>query len=202
LRRAAPWRIAFIAPDGHSYTQMQAPLAIPQGFAAEPVGPDGLMLVRPIRFADERGTFTILWEGPASKERTFWWQESEVHTLEHGTIRGLHYQDSAWGQAKLIRCIRGEIFDVVVHLATRQVTTIRLAAKDNLMFFVPRGFAHGYQTLVDNTTVTYRVSAPYNKFQERGLRYNDPALAITWPITPAFTNIRDAEWPLLTEAAI
>jgi|SRR5579871_2998913 len=118
-----------------------------------------------------------------------------------GTLRGLHYQAAPHGEAKLIRCTAGAIFDVVVDLRPDSPTYTRhfavaLTATDRRALYVPVGFAHGFQTLVDETEVLYQMSTPYAPASARGVRWNDPAFAIAWP--PASDRImseRDRTYP-------
>ena len=118
-----------------------------------------------------------------------------------GTLRGLHYQAPPFEEDKLVMVMRGAIFDVAVDIRPSSPTRGRhhgevLSAANRLALFVPKGCAHGYQTLVDDTEVIYLVSAVYQPQAERGLRWDDPALAIAWPqVPPAALSAKDAAWP-------
>lgn len=119
-----------------------------------------------------------------------------------GTLRGMHYQLESAPEAKLVRCTRGAIVDVVVDVRPASPTylqhvAVELSAENRRALYVPPLFAHGYQTLVDATEVTYQVSAPYTPGVERGLRHDDPELALSWPLPVTVISDKDASWPLL-----
>lgn len=119
-----------------------------------------------------------------------------------GTLRGLHYQASPYEEAKLVRCTRGSIYDVVVDLRRESPTylkwyAVELNAEDHRMIFVPRGFAHGFQTLVDQSEVFYMMSEFYYSESARGLRWDDPLLGIEWPLANPILSEKDREYALL-----
>lgn len=121
-----------------------------------------------------------------------------------GTLRGMHFQIAPYPEAKLVRCIRGAIVDVIVDMRpyspTRlQHVAVELTADNKTALLVPPYFAHAYQTLVDDTEVLYQVSGSYEPSGERGLRYNDPDLGITWPLPVSVISAKDAAWPLLAD---
>ena len=117
-----------------------------------------------------------------------------------GTLRGLHYQVAPHAETKVIRCTRGAIFDVIVDLrpdspSYRRWQGFELTAAEGTMLYIPEGFAHGYQTLADDTEVAYQVSAPYAPGAEAGIRYDDPAFGITWPMPVTAISEKDVSWP-------
>lgn len=117
-----------------------------------------------------------------------------------GTLRGLHYQKAPYAEDKLIRCVRGAVFDVLVDLRADSPTFlqwegIELTAENRRQVLIPKGFAHGFQSLVDDTEVAYQVSAAYAPEAEAGLRWDDPVLRITWPLTPSELSDKDRNWP-------
>lgn len=119
-----------------------------------------------------------------------------------GTLRGMHMQIAPAPEAKLVRCIRGAIVDIIVDMRpdspTRlQHVAVELTAQNRSAFYVPPYFAHGYQTLTENAEVTYQVSGSYTPSAERGLRYDDPALNLSWPLPVTTISTKDASWPLL-----
>jgi dTDP-4-dehydrorhamnose 3,5-epimerase len=121
-----------------------------------------------------------------------------------GTLRGLHFQIAPHPEAKLVRCIRGAIVDVIVDMRPDSPTrlqhiAVELTADNKRALLVPPYFAHAYQTLVDDTEVLYQVSGSYDPTAERGLRYDDPALAISWPLPVNVISAKDASWPLIAE---
>jgi len=119
-----------------------------------------------------------------------------------GTVRGLHFQRAPHAETKLVRCTKGVIFDVIVDMRAGSETFCRafgaeLSEQNDMMMYVPKGFAHGYQSLTDQTSIFYLVSAPYAPEAEGGLRFDDPRLAIAWPRVVSEISDKDARWPLL-----
>ncbi|MGS0685717.1 dTDP-4-dehydrorhamnose 3,5-epimerase [Nakamurella sp. GG22] len=119
-----------------------------------------------------------------------------------GTLRGMHYQLPPATEAKLVRCISGAIVDQIVDLRPESPTYLRhvsveLSARNRRSLYVPPMFGHGYQTLVDGAEVMYQVSERYTPGQERGLRYNDPALGLEWPLPVSAISEKDDSWPLI-----
>ncbi len=117
-----------------------------------------------------------------------------------GTLRGLHYQHAPHQEAKLVRCTRGAIFDVIVDLRPDSPTRgqwfgAELTERNALMLYAPEGFAHGYQTLADATEAYYMTSAPYAASAARGVRYDDPAFGIVWPLPVSAISDADRQWP-------
>jgi dTDP-4-dehydrorhamnose 3,5-epimerase len=149
----------------------------------------GAILIELEPLSDERGSFA----------RTFAVDEFAAHGLETrvvqcntstsvraGTLRGLHYQVPPYAEAKLVRCVRGSLYDVVVDLRPESPTYcawygLELSASNLLTLFVPAGLAHGFQTLEDETEVLYQMSEQYSAEHARGVRWDDPAFAIEWP---------------------
>jgi dTDP-4-dehydrorhamnose 3,5-epimerase len=119
-----------------------------------------------------------------------------------GTLRGLHYQRAPHTEAKLVRCVRGAVWDLIVDLRRDSPTYLRhqgveLTAENRRQIYVPPGFAHSYVTLVDDSEVIYPVSASYTPQAEGGVRYDDPLLAIEWPVEITTVSEKDMNWPLL-----
>lgn len=169
-----------------------------------------VMLVTGERFRDPRGWFRETYNGGAFIEAgvdVAFVQDNESCSKQKGTVRGLHYQLPPFAQAKLVRVLCGAIFDVAVDLRVGAPTfgrhvAVRLEAAANDALFIPAGFAHGFCTLADDTVVSYKVSAPYAPRYERGIRWDDSALGITWPIASdlAVLSRKDAALPLLAAA--
>ncbi len=129
-------------------------------------------------------------------------QDNVAVSTQRGVLRGLHFQRDPQAQAKLVRCAHGRIFDVAVDLRPGSPTrgkhaAVELSAESPTLLFVPRGFAHGYVTLTAEAVVEYKVDAPYAPAAEGGLAWNDPALAIAWPVKEPLLSDRDRAWPAL-----
>ena len=152
---------------------------------------------------DDRGFFARLFCSAAFAQAGFDAHYPQINTswtARRGTLRGLHYQLPPAAESKVVRCLRGAIHDVIVDLRPDSPTFRAsyahvLTAENRTMMLVPRGFAHGFLTLTDDTEALYLVSSPYAPERERGLRWNDPALAIDWPFPPTDTSSKDAAWP-------
>lgn len=124
-----------------------------------------------------------------------------------GTLRGMHYQAAPYEEAKVVRCTRGAIFDVILDLRPasptyKQWLGVELTAANYRMLYVPEGFAHGFITLMDEAEVTYQVSQFYTPEAERGVRWNDPAFGIEWPVPVTVISEKDSRWPDYTDANI
>jgi dTDP-4-dehydrorhamnose 3,5-epimerase len=154
---------------------------------------------------DDRGFFARLFcqrEFEAHGLSTRIAQTNISYNRRKGTIRGMHFQFPPAAEAKLVRCQRGAILDVVVDLRPESATYLQhvgveLTADNHRALYVPERFAHGYQVLEPDTETAYYVSEFYTPSAEGGLRYSDPRLAIAWPLPPADISPKDQEWPLL-----
>ena len=127
-------------------------------------------------------------------------QANVSYNKKKGTLRGMHYQLSPYEETKLIRCTRGAIYDVIIDLRPASSTYtqwigIELTSENYKMLYVPENFAHGFQTLVDDTEVTYQVSQFYTPGSERGIRWDDPAFGIDWPLAVQVISDKDKNWP-------
>lgn len=152
---------------------------------------------------DSRGYFARTMCGAEFEERglvSHFVQTNHSHSVVRGTLRGMHFQRPPHMEAKLVRCVRGAIYDVIVDLREGSPTYLRsqaveLSAMNGRSLYVPEGFAHGFQTLADNTDVIYAVSHPYSPAAEAGVRYDDATLGISWPEPISVISERDAAWP-------
>jgi dTDP-4-dehydrorhamnose 3,5-epimerase len=157
------------------------------------------------RLEDERGFFARSWcsdEAEALGLNPSFTQCNISFNRRRGTLRGLHYQVAPFAEAKLVRCTRGSAYDVIVDLRAASSTRfqwfgVTLSAENHRMVYVPEGFAHGFQTLEDGTELFYQMSEAYRPEAGRGLRWDDPALAINWPIAEALVSPRDKALPIL-----
>ncbi len=163
----------------------------------------GAYLVDLEAHVDERGSFARCYcddEFAAQGLETRWPQMNLSRNTRRGTLRGMHFQAEPHGEAKVVRCVRGAIFDVLVDLrrgsATRfQWHGVELSAANGRAVYVPRGFAHGFQTLEDDSEVLYLMSNRYVPGAERGFRWDDPDVGIEWPLPASVVGARDAAWP-------
>jgi dTDP-4-dehydrorhamnose 3,5-epimerase len=152
---------------------------------------------------DARGFFARFWcqdEFRANDLNTNWVQGNVSVSRSKGTLRGLHYQIAPFEETKLVRCTRGALFDVMLDLRPDSSTFgewfgVPLSADEHRMLYVPEGIAHGILTLVDNTEASYLVSQFYKPHAEAGVRYNDPAFGIKWPLEIQVISKKDANWP-------
>jgi dTDP-4-dehydrorhamnose 3,5-epimerase len=169
---------------------------------------EGVYIVEPERLMDERGFFARAWcqrEFENAGLETIFVQCNLSFNAKKGTVRGMHYQKNPYEEEKLVRCTKGEIFDVVVDLAPDSSTYLKwlgvhLTEDNHKMLYVPKNFAHGYQTLTDNAVVFYQVSQFYVPGSEGGLRWDDAQLGIQWPHTSGIIiSEKDRQWPLLNE---
>lgn len=165
----------------------------------------GVFVVEPELIKDERGFFACSWSPDEFEKQGLnprLMQCNISFNNKRGTLRGMHFQEKPYEEAKLVRCTRGAMYDVAVDLrmdsATRyQWAAIELTADNRRMLFIPEGFAHGYQTLIDDTEIFYQMSETYHPESARGLRWDDPRLGIEWPLEVAVISTRDQEFDLV-----
>jgi len=163
----------------------------------------GAYLIDLEKRGDERGFFARFF-----CEKEFAQQGLPTHIVQvnnslsaqRGTLRGMHYQLPPSGEVKVVRCIRGSLYDVMVDLRPKSPTFLKwfgaeLTSENRTMMYVPVGFAHGFETTSDDTEALYLVTEFYAPEAERGLRYNDPAVGIEWPIPPVVVSPKDAAHP-------
>ncbi|SDS29219.1 dTDP-4-dehydrorhamnose 3,5-epimerase [Paenibacillaceae bacterium GAS479] len=169
---------------------------------------NGVLIVETDVFGDNRGFFTESYNEQkfrqAGIEHNFI-QDNHSLSQEPGTLRGLHYQLSPKAQTKLVRCISGAIYDVVVDLRKQSSTFGQwqgfiLSEANKRQLLVPKGFAHGFCTLTANTQVMYKVDEYYSKEHDRGIRWDDPELGIDWPTTKVMLSDKDKIHPGIHEA--
>lgn len=150
----------------------------------------GAYIIEPNVLGDERGWFmrTYCNNDFATKElNQNWIQMNHSYTKSIGSVRGLHYQNEPFAEIKLVRCIIGKVFDVIVDIRQNSPTFLKwfgaeLSAENKKMMYVPKGFAHGFQTLEENCELVYCHSQNYNKEMESALHFNDTSLNINWPL--------------------
>ncbi len=164
---------------------------------------EGVFLIDPERLEDERGFFARTWceaEFAAHGIQVSMPQCNISFNRRKGTLRGMHYQREPHGEGKLVRCTMGVLLDVMIDLRPDSPTYLKhvsaeLSAENRRMLYGPPGCAHGFQTLQDDTEVFYQMTVPYLPEAAAGVRYNDPAFALSWPLPVAEITERDRGWP-------
>jgi dTDP-4-dehydrorhamnose 3,5-epimerase len=163
----------------------------------------GAYLIDLEKRSDERGFFARLFCEEEFKNQGLesrFIQANNSLSTQKGTLRGLHYQLEPMAESKLVRCTKGSLYDLILDLRPTSPTFGRsfgatLSAENRLMMYVPKGFAHGFLTLEDNSELLYFVSQTYSKELERGIRWNDPRFNMKWPDTPRVVSERDQAHP-------
>jgi len=163
----------------------------------------GAFIIELERREDNRGFFARTWdqhefEARGLNQRLV--QCNVSYNINKGTVRGMHYQDKPYEEAKLVRCTMGALYDVIIDLRRdsptfKQWTGIELTADNHRMHYIPEGFAHGFLTLEDRTEVFYQMSEIYVPDKARGVRWNDPAFGVKWPIAIRVISERDKNYP-------
>jgi dTDP-4-dehydrorhamnose 3,5-epimerase len=167
----------------------------------------GVYIIEPHLFTDERGWFTRYY----CKDEFFqighnkeWVQCNHSFTQRKGTVRGMHYQLPPYGEIKLVRCIAGAVYDVIIDLRTGSPTFLQwfgleLSSLNRKMLYIPEGFAHGFQTIADNSELLYHHTASYTPGSEGGIRYDDPLVHINWPLDVSVLSGRDQQHTFLND---
>lgn len=171
----------------------------------------GVYIIEPLVFNDSRGYFFEAWKKQEFEDKigpVCFIQDNESKS-SYGVLRGLHYQKGEFSQAKLVRVIKGRVLDVAVDLRRQSPTfgqhvMVELSDENKRQFFIPRSFAHGFLVLSDEAIFTYKVDNVYAPQAEAGIRWNDPALGIEWPIdsNEVLTSEKDLKQPLLRDAEV
>lgn len=164
----------------------------------------GAFVIDPEKLEDERGFFARVWDKKQFRKNdlnTELAQCSISFSKKKGTLRGMHYQIHPYEEAKLIRCTRGKIYDVIIDLRPKSETFkqwfgVELDFENHKMIYIPEGFAHGFQTLENNTEIFYQMSQIHIPEYERGLRWDDPIFNIKWPIKDKIISEKDRKWNL------
>ncbi|MEK4512992.1 dTDP-4-dehydrorhamnose 3,5-epimerase [Paenibacillus sp. FSL K6-2524] len=175
-----------------------------------PLKLQGAALVEPIVHGDSRGYFMESYNGAILQQHRIsndFIQDNQSLSAEPGVLRGLHYQLNPKAQTKLIRVLSGAIYDVIVDIRRKSPTFghwvgVILSEHNHRQLLVPKGFAHGFCTLVPNTQVFYKVDEYYSPENDRGILWNDPALGIDWPISSPILSDKDQRHPLLKDAEL
>lgn len=177
-----------------------------------PLGLDGVFEIIPRKFGDDRGFFSETYKVKALAEAGIdlnFIQDNHSFSAAKGVVRGLHYQLPPFAQDKLVRVIRGAILDVAVDIRKNSPTfgkwvSLEVSAEKWNQILVPKGFAHGFITLTEDTEVIYKVTDYYAPEHDRSIRFDDPAIGIEWPITSSGVQLsdKDQKAPLLTDAEV
>ncbi|MBF0371338.1 MAG: dTDP-4-dehydrorhamnose 3,5-epimerase [Magnetococcales bacterium] len=163
-------------------------------------------IIEPTPFTDERGSFARAYCEREFQEKglnTRWVQNNHSINHQRGTLRGLHYQSPPHEEIKIVRCLVGAVFDVIVDLRQESPTYLtwqgfELSDRNQHSLYVPAGFAHGFQTLTDGAELYYHMSCFYHPESATGVRWNDPKLNIAWPLGESHISDKDRNLPLLT----
>lgn len=175
---------------------------------AEALAISDVKRLRPKRHGDGRGYFSEVFKAAWFRIHVAdvgFVQDNELLSDRAGTIRGLHFQLEPFAQGKLVRCVRGALFDVAVDIRSGSPTfgkwvSAELSAENGDQLWVPAGFAHGFMTLAPNTVINYKVTAPYDADHDRGVKWDDPEIGISWPVMEhSILSEKDAKQPFLSE---
>ncbi|WP_247996573.1 dTDP-4-dehydrorhamnose 3,5-epimerase [Brucella tritici] len=177
-----------------------------------PLGLDGVFEISPRKFGDDRGFFSETYNAQSFTEAgidlTFV-QDNHSFSAAKGVVRGLHYQLQPFAQDKLVRVTRGAILDVAVDIRKSSPTfgkwvSLEVTAEKWNQILVPKGFAHGFMTLVENTEVIYKVTDYYSPEHDRSIRFDDPAIGIDWPLPSSGVQLsdKDQKAPLFADAEV
>ena len=167
----------------------------------------GVVIIELERIVDARGFFSRFWCRDELKAQGLDFEVAQINTSFNavaGTVRGLHFQHAPHAETKIVACTSGRVFDVAIDARPESPTYLQwygaeLSADSNQLLYIPAGFAHGYQSLADETRLLYLVSQAYAPGAEGGLRYDDPAIGIEWPQAVTAVSDKDARWPLIRE---
>ena len=166
---------------------------------------EGAFVIEPTPVWDDRGSFARFFCEKEFGEHgldTRFVQHSRSQSVTRGTLRGMHFQRAPHAEVKLVSCLRGALFDVIIDLRPHSTTYCRwvgveLTAENQRQLYIPRGFAHGFQTLVDDTITAYLISTFYAPDHAGGVRWDDPIFAIDWPLPVTAMSEKDQGWPRL-----
>jgi dTDP-4-dehydrorhamnose 3,5-epimerase len=168
---------------------------------------NGAYVIEPEKLEDDRGFFSRIWDKKMFKEKDL---DSEIlqssisFNKKRGTLRGMHYQIKPYEESKLVRCTRGKIYDVIVDLRKYSKTfkkwdSVELSASNHKILYIPKGFAHGFQTLEDDSEVNYEMFQIFSPNHSRGFRWNDSTIKINWPLEITKISQKDSVFESFVE---
>lgn len=169
----------------------------------------GVFIIEPQVFGDQRGYFMETYNKQAFAElgiTTEFVQDNQSYSAQKGILRGIHFQNAPYAQAKLVRVTKGAVLDVAVDLRRgsptyRKWVAVELSAENKRMLFIPRGFGHGFRTLTDDVEFCYKVDNLYNKACDRGIRFDDPAIGVEWgEVVEELLSQKDTTSPMLCDS--
>ena len=169
----------------------------------------GVFIIEPQVFGDQRGYFMETWSTRNFEELGLHYefvQDNQSYSARKGILRGIHFQNAPWSQAKLVRVNRGAVMDVAVDLRKGSPTykkwvAVELSAENRRMLMIPRGFGHGFKTLTDDVEFIYKTDNLYNRESDRGIRFNDPAIGVDWGVVrEELLSAKDTTSPLLEDS--
>ena len=171
---------------------------------------EGVLIIEPQVFGDNRGWFMETFSKKKLADlgiKTEFVQDNHSFSAQKGTLRGIHFQNEPAAQAKLIRCTKGAVLDVAVDLRKgsptyKEWTSIVLSAENKKMFFIPRGFGHGFMTLEDNTEFQYKVDDYYSPENDRSICYDDPEIGVNWGEIEPILSEKDKKAPFLKDSDV
>lgn len=166
----------------------------------------GVFVIEPERLEDERGFFARIFDSKAFEQHGLEFKLVEASisfNKKKGTLRGMHYQIEPYAETKIVRCTRGGIFDVIIDLRSDSKTFkkwmgIELSEENRKILYIPKGFANGFITLEDNSEISYQMDQAYKPEYARGLRWDDKAFKISWPVDPKIISAKDMSWKPFT----
>ena len=168
---------------------------------------DGVIIIEPDVFGDNRGFFMESWNKKKMEEAGFYYdfvQENHSKSTIKGTLRGIHFQKGDKAQAKLVRCVKGAVLDVAVDLRKnsptfKQWVGVELSAENKKQLLIPRGFGHGFVTLTDDVEFLYKADNYYAPEADAGIRWNDPDIGVKWCVENPILSEKDKKNPLLKD---
>ena len=169
---------------------------------------EGVFILEPKVFGDHRGYFMETYSSRVFQELGIdadFVQDNESFTAQKGTLRGLHFQNAPMAQTKIVRVLQGAVLDVAVDLRKGSPTylqwvAVELSEENKRMFYIPRGFAHGFLTLTDNVKFVYKVDHLYSPEHDRSIRFDDPTIGVQWGIDDPILSKKDENAPLLKDS--